>query len=417
MDTSTSARAARAAAASPALPWLMVGACAVMVAMGFGAIVNIAVFLTPLAVEFGWSRAELSLAYSMATIGTGVGGIVMGHFADRLPIRRVALCGAVVPGVALLALGRIDSTAELYLYHALMGLLGIGAIMAPLNSLAGQWLLRNPGLAIGIVSAGGAFGQGVMPFLARQLVLADGWRQAYVTLGVVYLLVTLPLALWIRNAPAPVAAAAGAARPNPYAMSRRALLSWLCVAVLFCCVCMATPIVHVAALGTDIGLGASESAGLLAVMMVFGMAGRIAFGKLADRAGNLQAYIVASLGQTALAFLFPLAAGRPGLFVLSALFGLVFSGAMTAFILCAREYAPAGRAGLSIGVVMFFAWLGMAGGGWQGGWFYDLCGSYGPSFANASLGGVANLLVLGLLYVRTVRGPGWRRAPDRATPA
>ena len=50
---------------------------------------------------------------------------------------------------------------------------------------------------------------------------------------------------------------------------------------------------------------------------------------------------------------------------------------------------------------MFFAWLGMAAGGWQGGLFYDLCGSYTVSFANASLGGVANLLVLTVLYRAT----------------
>jgi len=149
------------------------------------------------------------------------------------------------------------------------------------------------------------------------------------------------------------------------------------------------------------------------VMMVFGMAGRLAFGRLADRAGNLQAYIVASAGQTALAFLFPLMQSRGALYMLSALFGLVFSGAMTSFILCAREYSPGGRTGLSIGIVMFFGWFGMALGGWQGGLFYDLCGSYGPSFANASLGGVANLLVLGLLYVVTVRRP--RLAAHAAT--
>ena len=94
--------------------------------------------------------------------------------------------------------------------------------------------------------------------------------------------------------------------------------------------------------------------------------------------------------------------------MLSAAFGLVFSGAMTAFILCAREYSPPQRTGLSIGIVMFFAWFGMALGGWQGGLFFDLCGSYGPSFANASAGGLANLLVLGLLYLVTVHRP--RRA-------
>jgi len=180
--------------------------------------------------------------------------------------------------------------------------------------------------------------------------------------------------------------------------------------VLFCCVCMATPIVHVAALGSDLGLGGRESAGLLAVMMVCGMAGRLAFGRLADRVGNLQSYIVASAGQTALAVLFPMMQTRAELYLLSAAFGLVFSGAMTAFILCAREYSPPHRTGLSIGTVMFFAWFGMALGGWQGGLFFDLCGSYGPSFANASLGGVANLLVLGLLYFVTVHRPR-RMAP------
>src|SRR5262249_10881856 len=153
-----------------------------------------------------------------------------------------------------------------------LGLLGVGAVMAPLNSVASLWLARNPGLAIGVVSAGGALGQGLMPFMARQLVVAAGWRHAYATLGGVYLLGMVPLALWIRNAPRAAAApvAASPLRRNS-AVAPKWLLAWLCVAVTFCCVCMGTPIVHVAALGSDLGLGERESAGLLAVMMVCGM--------------------------------------------------------------------------------------------------------------------------------------------------
>jgi predicted MFS family arabinose efflux permease len=137
-------------------------------------------------------------------------------------------------------------------------------------------------------------------------------------------------------------------------------------------------------------------------MMIAGMVGRIAFGRLADRVGSLRTYMVASLGQTLLAFLFPYAAAGPQLYALSALFGMVYSGAMTSFIVCAREYAPAGSTGRSIGIVMFFAWVGMALGAWQGGLFYDLCGTYFRSFANASLAGVVNLLILALLYLHTV---------------
>lgn len=386
--------------------WVAVAVCAAMVAMAFGAIVNIAVFLTPLAAEFGWPRAELSFAYSIATIGTGLGGVLMGHFSDRLPVRRVALCGALVPGTSFLFLSGLQSSAELYLYHALMGFFGLGAIMAPMNNLAGLWLARNPGLAIGIVSAGGALGQGLTPFFARHLVLIGGWREAYLTLGVIYLAVMVPLALLLRDPPG--RAAGGARTPvmaNPYALPRPALLALLSLAVVMCCICMATPIVHVAALGADFGLGGREAAGLLTVMMMFGIAGRVLIGALSGRLGALQVYMISSFGQTALAFLFPFMTTKAELYVLSALFGLVFSGAMTAFLLCARQYAPEGSTGLAIGSVSLFAWTGMALGAWQGGLFYDLCGSYVVSFSNASAGGVVNLLILAVLYRYTVQRP------------
>ena len=381
-------------------PWFMVAVCTAMVAMAFGAVGTVAVFLEPIAAEFGWPRADVAAAYSVATVATGLGGIAMGHFADRMPVRRVALLGALVPGVAFVFLSGLQSTPALYALHAVMGLVGIGAVMAPLNSLASQWLARNPGLAIGIVSAGGAAGQGLVPFFARYLIVTEGWRQAYLVLGLCFIGLMVPLALLLRDAPRTTT-------PRPVvkgAPSAASLLAVLSLAALLCCVCMATPLVHVVTLGSDRGLGGRESAGLLAVMMVAGMVGRIGFGRLADRAGSLRTYIVASAGQTALAFLFPYAASGAQLYVLSALFGLVFSGAMTSFLSCAREYAPAGRTGLSIGVVMFFGWAGMALGAWQGGLFYDICGDYFVSFANASVAGVANLLVLALLLLHTGKG-------------
>jgi len=376
----------------------MVAVCTAMVAMAFGAIGTVAVFLEPLAAEFGWSRADVSAAYSVATVATGLGGIAMGYFADRMPVRRVALLGALVPGLAFVFLSALQTTRELYLLYAVMGLAGIGAIMAPLNSLASLWLSRNPGLAIGIVSAGGAVGQGLVPYFARTVIVTEGWRQAYLTLGLLFIAVMLPLALLLRDAPP---RAFGIQAGNLIAQSRVKLLALLSLAAALCCVCMGTPLVHLVTLGSDRGLAGGDAAGLLAVLMIAGMAGRILFGRLADRVGSLQTYITASAGQTALAFLFPYATSAAQLYALSALFGLVFSGAMTSFLTCAREYAPAGRTGVSIGVVMFFAWAGMALGAWQGGVFYDLCGDYFTSFANASVAGVANLLILALLFLYT----------------
>jgi MFS family permease len=386
---------------------LMVAVCTAMVAMAFGAIGTVAVFLEPIAFEFGWPRASVAAAYSVATIATGIGGIAMGHFADRLPVRRVALFGAVVPGVAFIFLSHLQTTPVLYALHGIMGLVGIGAVMAPLNRLASLWLVRNPGLAIGVVSAGGAAGQGLVPYFARHLIDTEGWRQAYLLLGFLFIAVMVPLALLLRDAPSTPA------RPAAGGSSAIRLLGLLCLAALLCCVCMATPLVHVVTLGSDKGLGGQAAAGLLAVMMVAGMAGRIFFGRLSDRVGSLQTYIVASAGQTSLAFLFPYAGSGVQLYVLSALFGLVFSGTMTSFLSCAREYAPAGKMGLSLGVVMFFGWAGMALGAWQGGLFYDLCGDYFVSFANASVAGVANLAILALLFFQLTRAPAAPRFAAR----
>ena len=373
---------------------LMVAVCTAMVAMAFGAIGTVAVFLEPLAADFGWPRAAVSAAYSVATIATGIGGIAMGYFADRMPVRRVALSGALVPGVAFLFLSQLQSTRELYLLYALMGLFGIGAVMAPLNSLASLWLARNPGLAIGIVSAGGAAGQGLVPYFARHLIVTEGWRHAYMILGIAFVAIMVPLALLLKDAPRPAAPRPSQANgPSPLR-----LLALLSLAAALCCICMGTPLVHVVTLGSDRGLAGRDAAGLLAALMVSGMVGRVVFGRIADRAGSLQTYIVASAGQTLLAFMFPYAASGAQLYVLSAAFGLVFSGAMTSFLSCAREYAPAGKTGLSIGVVMFFGWAGMALGAWQGGLFYDLCGDYFTSFANASIAGVVNLLILAILW-------------------
>src|SRR6185503_12447232 len=134
---------------------------------------------------------------------------------------------------------------------------------APLNSLASLWLSRNPGLAIGVVSAGGAAGQGLFPYFARYVIVTEGWRQAYFTLGVLFIGVMVPLALLLRDAPRAMAAPSTGTSTGE---SRVQLLALLSLAAMLCCVCMATPLVHAVTLGSDRGLAGRDAAGLLAVL-------------------------------------------------------------------------------------------------------------------------------------------------------
>ncbi|MEA2772122.1 MAG: hypothetical protein QOD93_5084, partial [Acetobacteraceae bacterium] len=93
-------------------------------------------------------RSVLSLASALVWIGNGLGGIPMGWLADRIGIRKTVMIGAVsmASGLALSSLG---SVWALYIGHGLLiGLLGNGAVYAPLIVYVSRWFDRRRGTAI-----------------------------------------------------------------------------------------------------------------------------------------------------------------------------------------------------------------------------------------------------------------------------
>ena len=78
-------------------------------------------------------------------------------------------------------------------------------------------------------------------------------------------------------------------------------------------------------------------------------------------------------------------------------FGFGFGGVMTALVLCVRVAVPPRIAGSGLAIVGLFAWGGMGLGGYQGGYCFDVTGSYALSFSGAAGAGVANLLLLGTI--------------------
>jgi MFS family permease len=128
--------------------------------------------------------------------------------------------------------------------------------------------------------------------------------------------------------------------------------------------------------------------------MLAAAVGRIAFGMATDRFGALAAYVASVLMQTVTLYGFVAFSALGALYALAVLFGFGFGGVMTTLLLCTRAAVPARLGGQAIAVVTLFAWLGMGLGGYQGGYCFDLTGTYAASFGSAALAGVANLLVL-----------------------
>lgn len=171
---------------------------------------------------------------------------------------------------------------------------------------------------------------------------------------------------------------------------------------------MATALVHGVAVAQDLGIAAQSAAGVVGLMYVSGLAGRIGFGKLGDRVGGLRAWMLASAVQTAMVFWFARVHSLVGLYTVAVLFGLGFSGVMTSFTVAVRELVPLRVRSTALGIVFGFGWLGMGLGAWQAGFFFDRTGSYTVSFANAALAGVVNLVVVGAFVHYLGR---WRPQP------
>ena len=286
---------------------LVVGGATVAMALGFGGLALISVFMRPLEAEFGWSRADTSLAYAVATVGMAVGGVVWGRMSDRVDIRILLAIGGSGMVLPLLAMAAVQSLWQTYLAHLVLSGFGFAVLYAPLLSATGEWFDRRRGLAVGVVTAGGALGQGVLPFLANMLIDELGWRLAFVSLAIATL-IALALTLPCVTRPAGAKVTPGVAA-YPTNLSREARgcacrsSQWRasCAALAW-----ASRSSHLASfVGMICGSPAIGATSLL-VAMLFGAVGRICFGLVADRIGYLPSYALASAIQTVCVAAYPL---------------------------------------------------------------------------------------------------------------
>jgi len=381
--------------------WIVVAAATFGMMASFGLSTSIAVFLKPFEAEFGWLRADVAFSYALFSAGAALGGVIYGRATDWIDTRPIVLLGALVMGASFVVLAHQDDLAMIQYIYLAAGIFGFACLYTPLTATAGLWFERRRGLALGIVTAGGTLGQGLTPVLVQPLIEAFGWRHAYLTLGVLYLLVLVP-AMWLITKPRRSEAPAAGATPQEsaaWSLPPAVSVGWLSLAAMFCCVSMAVPIVHLVPLLADSGRPMAISGTLVMTVMLSASVGRIGCGLIADRIGALRSYALAVLLQSITVYWFVELQSLVALYALAVTFGFGYGGVMTALILSVREAVPARAAGLSTAIATLLAWVGMGLGGYQGGLCYDLTGSYDASFASAAFAGFANLLVLAALTV------------------
>ena len=186
--------------------WWIVAVAAVAMSTGTGqfAFGAIALFIKPLGEEFGWDRAQVSLAATYFTIALAFSIPIIGQVVDRYGSRRVLLPSILVFAV-LLALPAffVDTLWKLFLIYILMGCLGAGANALPYLRTIATWFDARRGLAIGIAMGGSGMGFAYVPPLVQYVIDTHGWRAGYLCLAVFTVIITVPLVyFFLRDAPA-----------------------------------------------------------------------------------------------------------------------------------------------------------------------------------------------------------------------
>ncbi len=381
-----------------------------LMTIGNSGMYTVTVVLPRLQSEFGVTRADASLPYTLTMIGFGVGGILMGRLSDRFGVMIPVMIGAVGIGFGYIGAGYAGSLLLFSLAQGiLMGLLGTSATFAPLVADTSRWFTRRRGIALAICMSGNYVAGAIWPPIIQHFIDGYGWRPTYIDLGVFCLVTMLPLALLLRPRPpdldVPVTPGSTAntvqsADPaRPLGMSPLALQLLLCVAGLSCCVAMSMPQVHIVAYCGDLGFGAARGAEMLSLMLGMGIISRLVSGWISDHIGGLRTLLLGSVLQGIALLLFLPFDGLVPLYVVSAMFGLFQGGIVPSYALIVREYFTPKEAGARVGTVLMATLLGMALGGWLSGVIFDFTGSYKAAFVNGIAFNLLNVsIVLFLLY-------------------
>lgn len=398
--------------------YVIVAATFIIMVLSWGLYIVFGVFFDPLLVEFGWTRAMISGAYSLSSILSGVLAIVMGGLTDRFgPRLVVTFCGFCL-GLGYLMMSQVNALWHLYLFYGVIVGIGMSGLWVPLLSSIVRWFVGRRSLMTGIVISGLTIGQLIAPLVISRLIAAHGWRLSYIILGGVVLLIIVLAAQFLRRDPGQVGQLPDSENEGKQQDLRsdskdfilkeavHTVQFWL-VAIIFFCVGFAAfaITVHIVPHATKLGISAVTAANILAINGGIGIVGNFGLGGIiGDRIGNRKAFIIGAVLMAASLFWLVPAREVWMLYLFAVVFGIGLGGMGTSESpLIARLFGLSSH-GLIYGVVGLSWTVGGAVGPIMTGYMCDVIGNYQLAFLLCAVIGVVGLLLLVILKPTKRRG-------------
>ena len=186
--------------------WLAALAALVMVIGTVPLFQGMTAWFVVLEQTFGWSRGQLSLAFSLTRVEGSIMGPVSGFLIDKLGPRRMVLFGMLILGVGFLLFSQVQGLWQFYLAFIVMSSgAGLGTWM-PMMTVLNSWFRRRRSTAMAIAMEGFSLG-GVLlvPLLAWSIdpgiAGRPGWKATALAIGVFVMVVAWPISRLVRNRP------------------------------------------------------------------------------------------------------------------------------------------------------------------------------------------------------------------------
>lgn len=347
------------------------------------------VFIAPMEAEFGWSRGELSGAFSLSLLITGLVALPVGYWLDKHGSRLLMTAGSIGAMVAVMLWSQVNTLPEFIAATALMGFFGAAILYEPAFAVIAAWFSQSRGTAMAIVTFIAGFASTIFTPLSQVLLEAYGWRQAILILAIILGAINIPLhALFLRRKPADLGLAtdgdanAGNASASPNINLRMVLRSryfWLLtLAFSLSSLSIFAVRIHFIPLliSVDVQPGnAALASGAIGIMQVVG---RTIFAPVERRfSSRTMAIGVFILLTISLAILL---LGSAAFFIVLfvALFGMAIgTHTLTRPLIVADTYGAAYYGRISSSMVIFLTLTGTASP-FAAGVLFDLFGSYNP---------------------------------------
>lgn len=361
--------------------WSVAAAGALASGTAFGTVYTFGAFFEAMVDDFDAGRGSTALVFGVTLLLFFGLGVVSGPLADRFGPRRLVLTGAVLLSLGLALTSRVDGVAAGYLTYGVGVGLGGGLIVTPMYAVAGGWFVRRRALAMGVVATGNGLGTLVLVPLAERLIADRGWRDAYVVLAVVDLVLLLVASLVVARPPIPPAPPALA---RMRAVAKVTAFQRLFLTGLLFSVSLFIAFGFVVDFATSDGISSSRAALLVGIIGASSVVGRLGLTALSGRIPTVR-LLQGCLAAQPLAFTVWLLAGSsyPLLVVFALLLGVAYGG----FVALSPEAAAVLFGVVGLGGVMGLMFLGAGLGGLIGpplaGWLADATAGSGVPIALA----------------------------------